>query len=136
LGGNSSSGAEVPWMGIVTVGKTTCSEEYFSSYISKFHRWFLQIFSLSGEQGWSGFDKYLAYATKSRHDDSWQGRKFWHQYALLAERMRIFLFLKCCIVQFRDSVSFWGPKSFSFGRCDQELRTKCCKMVKNESAQN
>ena len=27
-------------------------------------------------------------------------------------------------------------KSFSFGRCDQELRTKCRKMVKNEGAQN
>ena len=61
---------------------------------------------------------------------------FGHQYALLAERKRIFLFLKCCIVQFRGSVSFWGPKAFSFGRCDQELRAKCHKMVKNKSAQN
>ena len=25
---------------------------------------------LSGERTWSGFDKYLAYAAKSRHDDS------------------------------------------------------------------
>ena len=47
-----------------------------------------------------------------------------------------FLFLKCCTVQIRDSVSFWGPKAFSFGRCDQELRTKCRKMLKNEVAQN
>jgi hypothetical protein len=54
----------------------------------------------------------------------------------LADWKRIFLFLKCCTVQFRDSVSFWGPKAFSFGRCDQELRTKCRKMVKNKSAQN
>jgi len=136
LGGSSSSGAEVPWMGIVIVGKTTCSEEYFSSYISKFHCWFLQIFSLSGEQGWLGFDKYLAYAAKSRHDDNWQGMTFWLQYALLAERKRIFLFLKRCTIQLKDLVSFWGPKAFSFGRCDQELRTKCRKMVKNESAQN
>ena len=94
------------------------------------------ILDLSGERTWSGFDEYLAYAAKSRHDDSWQGRTVWHQYALLAERKRIFLFLKCCTVQFRDSVSFWGPKAFSFGRCGQELRTKCRKMVKNERAQN
>jgi hypothetical protein len=43
-------------------GKPTCSGEYFSSYISKFHCWFLQTFSLSGEQAWSGFDEYLVYA--------------------------------------------------------------------------
>ena len=49
-------------MGIVTVGKPTCSGEYFSSYISKFHCWFLQTFSLSVEQAWSGFDEYLVYA--------------------------------------------------------------------------
>jgi len=115
---------------IMTVGKSTCSEEYFISYISKFHCWFLQIFSLSDEQAWSRFDKYLAYAAKSCHDDSWKGRTFWNQYALLAEWKRIFLFLKHCTVQFKDSVSFWGPKAFSFGRCDHELRTKCRKMVK------
>ena len=34
---------KVPWMGIVTVGKSTYSGEYFSSYISKFHCWFLQF---------------------------------------------------------------------------------------------
>ena len=70
----------------------------FQLIYSKYHCWFLQIFSLSGEQAWSGFDQYLAYAAKSRHDDSWQGRTFWHQYVLLAERKRIFLFPKCCIV--------------------------------------
>jgi len=45
-------------------GNTTCSEEYFSSYISKFHCWFLQTFSLFGEQAWSGFNKHVAYAAK------------------------------------------------------------------------
>ena len=35
------------------------------------------ISNLSGEITWSGFDKYLAYVAKSRHDDSWQGRTFW-----------------------------------------------------------
>jgi len=87
-------------------------------------------FSLSSEQAWSRFDKSLAYAAKSCHDDSWQGRTFWHQYALLAEWERIFLFLKCCTVQFKDSVSFWGPKAFSFGRCDQGLKTSVVKWSK------
>jgi len=43
-------------------GKPTYAGEDFSSYISKFHCWFLQTFSLSGEQGWSGFDESLIYA--------------------------------------------------------------------------
>ena len=34
------------------------------------------ILDLSGERTWSGFDKYLAYEVKSRHDDSWQSRTF------------------------------------------------------------
>lgn len=43
-------------------GKPTCAGEDFSSYISKFHYWFLQTFSLSSKQAWLGFDEYLVYA--------------------------------------------------------------------------
>ena len=123
-------------MGIVTVGKPTCSGEYFSSYISKFHCWFLQFqICLAKELGRDSTSTWRMQQKVAMTTFSKAGH-FWHQYALLADWKRIFLFLKCCTVQIRDSVSFWGPKAFSFGRCDQELRTKCRKMVKNESAQN
>lgn len=62
--------------------------------------------------------------------DSWQGRTFWHQYALLAEQKRIFLFLKCCTVQFRDSVIFWGPKASHLGGVIRSLGLSVIKWSK------
>lgn len=85
------------------------------------------ISDLSGERTWSGFDKYLVYGGEVPMKTVGKAGHF-------GIRKRIFLFLKCCMVQIRDLVSFWGPKAFSFGRCDQELKTKCRKMVKNEGA--
>ena len=107
-----------------------CSGEYFSSYISKFHCWFLQFqICLAKELGRDSTSTWRMQQKVAMTTVNKAGH-FWHQYALLADWKRIILFLQCCRVQIRDSVSFWGPKAFSFGRCDQELKSKPWKKAK------
>ena len=85
-------------MGIVIVGKSTYSGEYFSSYISKFHCWFLQFqICLAKELGRDSTSTWRMQQKVAMMTVSKAGH-FWHQYALLADWKRIFLFLKCCTV--------------------------------------
>ena len=100
--------------------------------LSKCHCWFH-----SGRLVWQEnlvriWHKYMAHSAKFAMWTVGNSGNFWR----LKRRGCCYSLIFCSTVQFQNFSELLGSKIFSFGRCDQELKSKPWKKLKIESVQN